>query len=75
MNHFIMSISIGIEIGGTKIQAGVGLRDNRLLSKARTQVDVKKGAQGILQSIPILVDEALRESGRSLKDIVGVGVG
>lgn len=70
-----MSISIGIEIGGTKIQAGVGLRDNRLLSKARTQVDVKKGAQGILQSIPILVDEALRESGRSLKEIVGVGVG
>ncbi|MBN2326218.1 MAG: ROK family protein [Candidatus Omnitrophica bacterium] len=70
-----MSISIGIEIGGTKIQAGVGLRNDRLLARARTQVNVEKGAQGILEAIPVLVDEALRESGRSLEEIVGVGVG
>lgn len=70
-----MKIAIGIEIGGTKLQAGIGLQDNRLIAKARTQIDVKRGAKGILDDIPPLVEKALRESGCARDEIVGVGVG
>jgi len=70
-----MKISIGIEIGGTKLQAGIGLQDNQLIGKARTQIDSKRGAKGILDDIPHLVEKALQESGCSREQVVGVGVG
>lgn len=70
-----MSIAIGIEIGGTKLQAGVGLQGDQLLAKARSQVDIKRGAQGILEDIPPLVEKALQESSRAREEIVGVGMG
>lgn len=70
-----MSLGVGIEIGGTKLQAGVGLRDERLLGLARATVDPNRGAEGIREALPSLVDEAIRDAGVAWGDIGGVGVG
>jgi len=70
-----MTVAIGIEIGGTKLQAGIGKGGNRLVGRARAMVDVPRGAQGILDTIPFLVEEALRESDCAREEIAGVGVG
>ena len=71
-----MSYALGIEIGGTKLQAGVGLDEKqRLLSLARVTVDPSRGAEGILQEIPQLVDAALAEAGVKNEEIAAIGVG
>lgn len=70
-----MTPAIGIEIGGTKLQAGVGLRDEKLISLARVTVDPKRGAEGIREAIAPLVDEALTQAELTLKDVSGIGVG
>ncbi|MDP8242455.1 MAG: ROK family protein [Candidatus Hinthialibacter antarcticus] len=70
-----MSLALGIEIGGTKLQAGVGLNNDRLLALARKQIDPEQGAAGIRKALPGLVDEALANAKRSIDDIVGVGIG
>jgi glucokinase len=70
-----MSLAVGIEIGGTKLQAGVGLRDGKLLALVRRAVDPSKGGSGIREQIPSLIEEAISKAGCSPKDLTGLGVG
>ena len=70
-----MSLAVGIEIGGTKLQAGVGLRDGKLVALVRRTVDPAKGGDGIRGQIPSLLEEAVAKAGGSPKDLVGLGVG
>jgi glucokinase len=70
------SLSIGIEIGGTKTQVGIGSPNGGLLHGGllRKQVDREKGADGILRDIVSMVDEILSTSHRTLADIIKVGI-
>jgi glucokinase len=70
-----MSLAVGIEIGGTKLQAGVGLRDGKLVALVRRAVDPAKGGAGIREQIPGLVEEAVAQAGCRREDLSGVGVG
>ena len=70
-----MSLAVGIEIGGTKLQAGVGLRDGKLVALVRRAVDPAKGGAGIREQIPALVEEAVAQAGCRREDLSGVGVG
>lgn len=70
-----MSLAVGIEIGGTKLQAGVGLRDGRLVTLVRRTVDPARGGAGIREQIPSLLQEAISKAGASPGDLVGLGVG
>jgi len=70
-----MSLAVGIEIGGTKLQAGVGLRDGKLVALVRRAVDPSKGGAGIREQIPSLVEEAVAKAGCRREDLAGVGVG
>ncbi|MBR1672068.1 MAG: ROK family protein [Fretibacterium sp.] len=66
---------IGVEIGGTKLQAAVGRADGSLIQSIRGRVDVSRGSAGIL--------EWLRENVTGLRaarrgetlDAIGVGFG
>lgn len=70
------SLSIGIEIGGTKTQVGMGSAAAGLLPAGilRRQVDREKGADGILQDVIAMVDEILTSSHRTLADINKIGI-
>lgn len=66
---------LGIEIGGTKLQLGLGPGDGQMTALWRGDVDVVKGPEGIrhqIQSaVPILLNQA-----RVSRDLVqGVGIG
>ena len=70
------SLVIGMEIGGTKLQAGVGTTNGKLLSPpVRRQVIREDGAQGILRSISAMVEEALTSTGHTISDIDKIGIG
>ena len=68
---------LGIEIGGTKLQLGIGFGHGTLLALKRLEVDPERGAAGILEQIktafrPLLIDVA--GLGEDIK-AVGVGFG
>jgi glucokinase len=66
---------LGIEIGGTKLQIGLGPGDGTLTALWRGSVDVARGGDGIreqiLQETPALLDRADVSRGQ----VRGVGVG
>lgn len=66
------SMYLGIEIGGTKLQVGLGRGDGRLVQLVRSEVDGRRGAEGILEEIARLTDALLAEHAA---ESIGVGFG
>ena len=68
-------LSLGIEIGGTKLQVGVGIAGEPLRALTRAQVDASLGAPGIRDALIPLVAEALTTAGITLDAIAHIGIG
>lgn len=66
---------LGIEIGGTKLQLGVGPDDGQLRGLVREQVDPAAGADGIRRQIESAVPRLLERANLSRNDLYGVGIG
>ncbi|MFO0876625.1 MAG: ROK family protein [Gemmataceae bacterium] len=66
---------LAIEIGGTKLQLGVGPDDGRLRALWRSDVVVAHGAAGIRQQIMDALPVLLRRAGLRSADLIGVGIG
>lgn len=66
---------VGIDLGGTKILAGVVSAENRILGRAKFPTPAQEGAQAILDAIVDCVDGALADARLSRSDIASVGVG
>ncbi len=66
---------LGIEIGGTKLQLGVGPGDGTVAGLWRGAVDPAAGGEGIRQQIVAAVPELLTKAGLNRGQLRGVGVG
>jgi glucokinase len=66
---------LGIEIGGTKLQLGLGRGDGVLLGLWRGAVDVAAGGDGIRTQIAAAVPELLASAKVNRDQLKGVGVG
>jgi glucokinase len=66
---------LGIEIGGTKLQLGIGPGDGTLAALWRSTVDVAAGPEGIRRQITAAVPELLARAGLERGQIYGVGIG
>lgn len=66
---------LGIEIGGTKLQLGLGRGDGRLLGLVRDRIDQASGASGIRSQIERALPGLLRDGGAERFDAIGVGFG
>jgi glucokinase len=66
---------LGIEIGGTKLQLGVGAGDGALAGLWRGTVDVKAGPEGIRRQIIQAVPELLAQSKVDRARLQGIGIG
>ncbi len=66
---------VGIEIGGTKLQLGLGPGDGTMAAMWRGSVDVQRGGQGIREQILKQVPLLLERAGMQRAQIRGVGVG
>ncbi len=66
---------LGIEIGGTKLQLGLGQGDGKLIQLWRGPVDVAAGGDGIRQQILNAVPEILTQADIAISDVRGVGIG
>jgi glucokinase len=66
---------LGIEIGGTKLQLGIGPGDGSLAGLWRGKVDAEAGGEGIRKQILAAVPELLSSAGALRSHLRGVGVG
>jgi glucokinase len=66
---------LGIEIGGTKLQIGVGRGDGVLAGLWRETVNVAEGPEGIRRQITSAVPELLAKSHINRSRLKGVGIG
>ncbi len=73
---FCPSYAIGIEIGGTKLQIGLGhLHSESIEHLWRADIDAPRGAEPIRRQISDGISELLTSRGRSREDIAGIGIG
>src|SRR5262245_50731560 len=66
---------LGIEIGGTKLQLGVGPGDGTLRGVWRSGVNVAAGGEGIRRQIVAALPELLKTAGVDRSDLRAIGVG
>src|SRR5262249_9708278 len=66
---------LGIEIGGTKLQLGLGEGDGKIAALWRGTVDVAVGADGIRRQILAAVPELLSQAKLERSQAHGVGIG
>src|SRR5947208_16813728 len=66
---------LGIEIGGTKLQLGIGAGDGKIAGLWRGTVDVAVGPEGIRRQITAAVPELLAKADADRAQVRGVGIG
>lgn len=66
---------LSIEIGGTKLQLGLGHGDGKILSLWRGTVDASEGGEGIRKQIVMAVPELLKKAGVDRTQLRGAGIG
>jgi glucokinase len=66
---------LGIEIGGTKLQLGIGPGDGTVRALWRGEVNIADGPEGIRRQIVAGIPEVLRRSGIDAPALRSVGVG
>ena len=66
---------LGIEIGGTKLQLGLGAGDGTIRSKWRGTVDRDAGGDGIRRQIETAIPTLLAQAGLERSALKGIGVG
>jgi glucokinase len=69
------TLVVGIEIGGTKLQLGIGPGNGTLLALERLRVDPAKGADGILEQITVAYPRLLGKAGFDRDQISAAGIG
>lgn len=74
-NHKKEIFAIGLEIGGTKIQVGIGSNNGKLIKVVRKKVNRKNGARGIRKNIVSMMEEILDSTNHRLSDIDKIGIG
>lgn len=66
---------VGVDLGGTKIMAGVVAADNQILGRGKRNTPAKEGGPAILKTMLECVDEALDQAGLAREDVVAGGIG
>jgi glucokinase len=66
---------VGVDLGGTKILAGVFNRSLECVGMAKLSTKSQRGVDKVVERIARCVKDAVDEADLSLKDVAGVGIG
>ncbi len=66
---------LGIDLGGTKILAGVLDEDHQTLGLAKRPTPAREGAEAIIAAMVEAADQAIAESGLTRQDLRAIGIG
>ena len=68
-------VTIGVDLGGTNIVAGVVSEEYKILAKAKCKTRAERTAEEIIKDMARLCREAVSEAGLTMADVASVGVG
>lgn len=66
---------VGIDLGGTKILAGVVDAENQILGRAKRTTPAREGGDALLREMLAAIDGAIENSGLPRDEIAAIGVG
>ncbi|HPC61651.1 MAG TPA: ROK family protein [Verrucomicrobiota bacterium] len=66
---------VGVDLGGTKILAGIFDNSLKNLATAKLSTKSQRGVEAVIERVARCVQDAVDEADLSLKQIVGVGIG
>ncbi len=73
--HKKKKVFIGIDLGGTKILAGLLNKNFKILATAKAKVRVEEGEKYFLKTIEEVVHGVLSDRGMTPKNLYGIGIG
>jgi glucokinase len=66
---------LGIDLGGTKIVAGIVDAEHTILGRAKRSTPAQEGETAILQAVVACALDALADAGVDVEDVAAIGVG
>lgn len=69
------TLTLGIDLGGTKILAGVIDRQDRVIGRAKVATPAREGARAILAALVACAREDLDAAGATIHQLTGIGLG
>jgi glucokinase len=69
------NLVIGVDLGGTKILAGVFDRGLNCISQTKMTTKAQRGADGVIERIARCIRDAVDEGDLDLKQVKGIGIG
>jgi fructokinase len=70
-----MKYKVGIDVGGTKIEAAVLDKEDNVIARERVPTEREKGSSQILQNITNLLEKLFASHNITIEEIIGIGVG
>lgn len=69
-------LAIGVDLGGTKIMAGVvNLSTGQMIASAKKKTRLVADGQDLVKRIALVIDEAINDAGVDIKKLNGIGIG
>lgn len=68
-------VTIGIDLGGTNIVAGVVYEQYRILASAKCKTHAERAAEAIVDDMAKVCREAVSKAGLSMDDVAYIGIG
>lgn len=75
MTPIAVDYLVGVDLGGTKIMAGVYGPDLLMVGCAKRKTKAERGVDAVIERIARTVREAVEESGLTIEQVRGVGIG
>lgn len=69
------NLVIGVDLGGTKILAGVFDRSLNCISQAKMTTKAQRGPDGVIERVARCIRDAVDEGDLDLKQVKGIGIG
>ncbi|MEO0587942.1 MAG: ROK family protein [Planctomycetota bacterium] len=70
-----MTLTIGIDLGGTNVRAGVVAEGHKVMGSAATKTKPEQGVDAVLDRIEKVVEKAIDDADVKRKDIARAGIG
>ena len=68
-------LTVGVDLGGTNIQAGLVDKSNKVVARESTKTKADEGEKAVVKRLCKLVEKVVEAGGAKMKDIAAVGVG
>ena len=68
-------VALGIDLGGTRLDAGIMNSSGNLIARIRCQTEAQKGPKSVIDKIKFVIKSLIEQQVSQKHDIAGIGIG